>query len=517
MAAAIRLADRLEETRKDADPAHSLESVIWAAADMLHWRIAKAQFRDYLFPLLFLKRISDVYDEERAEALEESDGDEAYAADEANHRFQIPPDCHWQDLRAATEDVGAAIITAMSGIEHANPDTLSGIFGGVEWTNKDVLPDAVLSRLIEHLSGIDLSNRGAPGDVLGRVYEYLLKQFADLSKRKHAGEFYTPRPVIRLLVNILNPLPGETVYDPACGTGGMLLEALQHIRDDNGGKGSALVGKLFGQEKELATSAMARMNLFLHDVEDFEIARGDTINNPAFHVGDKLRQFDCVLANPPFSMSSKQGWDPAAWAQDPWGRNAYGVPPASNADFAWLQHMLASAKDAGGRMAVVLPDGVLFRGKSEAVIRKGIVEADLIEAVIKLGPGLFYGTGLPPCIIVLRKQKAPERAGKVLFVDASLIYTAQRANNVLTNEQADAIFGLYDDFTDQEGLSRVASLDEIRAQGHALTVSRYVERPKTEKTVTYEEAMDNLDTALEAHERTAANLDALLREWGFAS
>ena len=501
--------DRLDPTA--ASDGVSLESLLWKAANMLHWRVSKAQFRDYLFPLLFMKRISDVYDEERAEALRASNGDESYANLPEIHRFVIPSGAHWTDLRSARADVGAAIVHAMSEIERANPDRLAGIFGDAEWTNKEVLTDGHLSALIEHFSSINLSNASTPGDVLGRAYEYLLKQFADLSKRKKAGEFYTPRSVIRLMVNILDPHPGETVYDPACGTGGMLLEALNHIRDDRGGKGGALAGVLFGQEKELATSAIARMNLFLHGVEDFSIVRGDTLNHPGHQVSNVLRQFDCVLANPPFSL---QDWGAPAFAADPWGRNKYGTPPVKNGDYAWIQHMIASMRPETGRVAVVLPDGVLSRGNVEGKIRNALLEADLIEAVIKFGPGLFYGTGLDPVVMVLRAKKVPEHKGKMLFIDASEIYTSQRANNFLTDDQADAIFEIYRALEDRPHLSRVVTLEDIRIEGGILTVQRYIERAAKGEQISYDAARAQLMTALDEHAAAASALESLLRDRG---
>ena len=504
--------DRLDPS--SASDGVSLESLLWKAANMLHWRVSKAQFRDYLFPLLFMKRISDVYDEERAEALRASNGDESYANLPENHRFVIPAGAHWNDIRSARADVGAAIVHAMSEIERANPDRLAGIFGDAEWTNKEVLTDGHLSALVEHFSSINLSNASTPGDVLGRAYEFLLKQFADLSKRKKAGEFYTPRAVIRLMVNILDPHPGETVYDPACGTGGMLLEALNHIRGDRGGKGGALAGVLFGQEKELATSAIARMNLFLHGVEDFSIVRGDTLNHPGHQVNNTLRQFDCVLANPPFSL---EDWGASAFAADPWGRNKYGTPPDKNGDYAWIQHMIASMKPATGRVAVVLPDGVLSRGKAEGRIRNALLDADLIEAVIKFGPGLFYGTGLDPVVMVLRAKKAPKRAGKLLFIDASEIYTSQRANNFITDDQSDAIFGLYHAFEDRLHLSRVVTIEDVRAEGGILTVQRYIERAAKGEQISYEAARAQLMTALDEHEAAATALELLLRDRGLLS
>jgi type I restriction enzyme M protein len=304
----------------------SLESWLWAAANILRGPVDASDFKAYVFPLLFLKRISDVYDEERQQALDESDGDEEYADLPEQHRFQIPDGCHWADLRTRSTNVGKAIQQAMRGIESANPDTLWGIFGDVQWTNKDRLPDSLLADLIDHFSQMRLTNADVPGDVLGDAYEYLVKKFADQSNKK-AGEFYTPRSVVSLMVSILDPKEGESVYDPACGTGGMLLETVQHVRAA-GGDTRLLLGRLHGQEKNLTTAAIARMNLFLHGAEDFHIERGDTLRAPAFLTQDRLATFDCVIANPPFSLES---WGEDQWPSDPWGRNIAGTPPRTTA------------------------------------------------------------------------------------------------------------------------------------------------------------------------------------------
>ncbi len=399
---------------KRENGARSLESLLWDAANILRGPVDASDFKAYVFPLLFLKRISDVFDEERAAALEESGGDQEYANLPEQHRFQIADGCHWSDLRSRSTNVGQVIQRAMREIEKANPKTLYGIFGDVQWTNKARLSDELLVDLVDHFSQLDLRNSAVPNDVLGDAYEYLIKKFADLTNRK-AGEFYTPRSIVRLMVRMLAPQAGETVYDPACGTGGMLLETLHQVREA-GGDERLMLGRLFGQEKNLTTAAIARMNLFLHGAEDFEIVRGDTLRQPAFFSGDKLATFDCVIANPPFSL---QAWGEDAWAADPWGRNLAGTPPKKYGDWAWVQHMIASMAPATGRLGVVLPHGALFRIGAEGKIRSKVLDLDLIEAVIGLGPNLFYGTGLAACILVARRRKAAERRGKVLLVDAS--------------------------------------------------------------------------------------------------
>ena len=326
-----------------------LESHLWESANILRGPVDAADFKTYIFPLLFFKRICDVWDEEYQEIVDET-GDEQLACFPESHRFQIPQDCHWNDVRAKAANIGAALHHAMRGIEQANPDTLYGVFGDAQWSNKDRLSDALLKDLIEHFSRISFDNQNIASDVLGDAYEYLIKKFADATNKK-AGEFYTPRSVVRLMIDMLDPKEGQTIYDPACGTGGMLLAAVQHVHEQHGDV-KRLWGKLYGQEKNLTTSSIARMNLFLHGIEDFQIVRGDTLRNPAFFDGDRLASFDCVIANPPFSLEK---WGEELWINDPFGRNFAGLPPSSSGDFAWVQHMVKSMADDTGRMAVVLP------------------------------------------------------------------------------------------------------------------------------------------------------------------
>lgn len=471
----------------------TLESHLWEAANILRGPVDAADFKTYVFPLLFFKRVSDVHEEEYAVALEESAGDEEYASFPQNYRFQIPNGCRWSEVRAVTSNVGTALQKAMRGIEKANPETLYGIFGDAQWTNKDRLPDSLLRDLLEHFSRINLDNSVAQADILGQSYEYLIKKFADLTNKK-AGEFYTPRSVVRLMVNMLDPKGGESIYDPACGTGGMLMEAIHHVRE-NHGDDRTLWGKLFGQEKNLTTSAIARMNLFLHGASDFQVVRGDTLRQPAFFSGDNLATFDCVIANPPFSLEK---WGEEVWASDPYGRNFAGMPPGKTGDYAWVQHMIKSMAPSSGRMAVVLPHGALFRMGKEGAIRTKLLEMDLLEAVIGLGPNLFYGTGLAACILVLRLRKKKERKKKVLILDASREFKTGRAQNELLPEHIDRIFGWYRDYKDVDGIAKVVTLADIGGNDYNLNITRYVERKNEEKVLSVIEAVEQLRKSAKA-------------------
>lgn len=447
-----------------------LESHLWEAANILRGSpVDRTDWKSYILPLLFFKRICDVWDEEHAAML--ADYGEDYPDE---HRFQVPRGSHWRDVRAVPRNVGAALSNALRRIEAANQKHLYGVFGDAAWTNKDRLPDELLKNLIEHFSALAIGNDRAATDVIGDAYEYLIKQFADTTNKK-AGEFYTPRSVVRLMVDILDPKEGETIYDPACGTGGMLLAAVEHVRA-RGGDPRTFFGKLHGQEKNLTTAGVARMNLFLHGIEDFVIGRGDTLRNPVFMDPSTggLATFDVVIANPPFSLEQ---WGREVWESDPWGRAFAGLPTDSNGDMAWVQHMVTSMAARTGRMAVVLPQGALFRGGVEGAIRQHLLRADLVEAVIGLAPNLFYGTGLAACVMVLRRTKRSERTNKVLVVDASTLFRKGRAQNFLEPEHAHEILGWVQGFAEVEDRTRVVSLAEIEKEGWTLNISRYVLPP----------------------------------------
>ena len=486
-----------------------LESHLWESANILRGPVDAADFKTYVFPLMFFKRISDVHDEEHAAALKEFDGDEESALFLENYSFQIPAGCHWTDVRSIATNIGQALHASMRGIEQANPHTLFGIFGDAQWTNKDRLSDSLLRDLIEHFSKLSLGNSVAKSDLLGQSYEYLIKKFADATNKK-AGEFYTPRSVVRLMVKILDPGEGESIYDPTCGTGGMLLEAIHHVKETRGDVRS-LWGKLYGQEKNLTTSSIARMNLFLHGAADFQIMRGDTLRDPAFFVGDSLATFDCVIANPPFSLAK---WGDDVWASDPYGRNFAGTPPEKSGDYAFVQHMIKSMASKTGRMAVVLPHGALFRMGKEGEIRKKLLSMDLLEAVIGLGPNLFYGAGLAACILIFRQKKAKDRKNKVLIVDASNEFKTGRAQNELLPEHVELIYGWIREYADVEGIARVVTLEEIASNDHNLNISSYVEPMVKNQVLTVDDAMKRLRLTADAAFSSEGRLVELLKNEG---
>lgn len=444
-----------------------LESYLWGAATILRGLVDAGDYKQYVFPLLFYKRISDVWDEEYAVALEET-GDDAYALATANDRFVIPAGAHWSDVRAVPRDVGSAIQTAMRSIEAANPDRLDGIFGDAPWTNKERLPDATLKNLLEHFSKYTLSLGNVPEDELGNAYEYLIKQFADDSGHT-AQEFYTNRTVVHLMVQMLNPQPGERIYDPTCGTGGMLISALDQVKR-SGGEYRTL--GLFGQERNHMTASIARMNLALHGVEDFAIVRGDTLEQPAFTDRDSLAKFDVVLANPPYSIKQ---WNRDAWQSDVWGRNFLGTPPQGRADYAFFQHILRSMDPQTGRCAILFPHGVLFR-KEEQEMRRKLVEADLVECVLGLGPNLFYNSPMEACVVVCRSRKAPERRGRILFIDAVNEIARERAMSFLRDTHQGRILAAYRACVDEPGFATVADQEEIARQEYSLSIPLYVKR-----------------------------------------
>lgn len=469
----------------------NLYNFLFEACNILRGPVSQDNFKDYITPILYFKRISDVYDEETQAALDESGGDNEYALLPEQHRFVIPDGCHWIDIRERTENLGAAIVGAMRGIELANPDTLYGVlsvFSAQKWTDKKNLSDSKIRDLIEHLSTRRLGNKDYPADLMGDAYEVLLKKFADDSKAK-AGEFYTPRPVVNLLIRILDPKPGETVYDPACGSGGMLIEAIHHMHHDN-----LCCGSIFGQEKNVVNAAIAKMNLFLHGASDFNVMQGDTLRSPKILQGSEIAKFDCVIANPPFSLEK---WGATEWSSDKFGRNIWGTPSDSCGDYAWIQHMVKSMTPGNSRMAVVMPQGILFRGNEDGRIREKMIKSDLIEAIVTLGDKLFYGTGLSPCFLILRRMKPAERSARILMIDATKILTQKRAQNILSPEDVDHIYQLYLDYKDVEDYSKVVTLKEIEDKEFNLSPNRYINYHR-EAVRPYEEVKREFLEAIEA-------------------
>jgi len=489
-----------------------LEGRLWEAANCLRGPVDPADFKAYVFPGLFFKWISDTWDAEHAQAVADF-GDDVTVEEEADyHRFVVPAGCHWADVRNTTANMGVKLRTTLDRLEEANAQSLAGIFGDVAWGNKDRLPQHALINLIDTFDKVLLTRDRVPGDMLGAAYEYLLKQFADESGKK-AGEFFTPRAVVHVLVSILDPQPGESVYDPACGSGGMLVETINAVRA-SGGDTRTL--RLYGQEVNLTTSAIARMNLFLHELEDFRIGRGDTFRDPKFLDGDDLERFDVVIANPPFSL---QNWGATTWAADPWKRAFCGVPPAKSGDFAWVQHMIASMKPRKGRVGVVMPHGVLFRGGAEAKIRQCILESDRLEAVIGLPGNLFYSTTIPACLLIFRGSKPVERKGSVLFADASARFSKGKSQNVMTDGDIEAIASAYRTGTDPDGGGgihvRLVDLAEIKDNAWDLNLGRYVSGAAA-ATVDVSVALTELAEAQAALRHAEARLAERLKAAGYA-
>lgn len=452
-----------------------LKSSLWGAAILLRGKINATGYKEYIFPLVFFKRISDVHEEEYKKALELADGDEDFAKQPENYSFAIPDKCLWRDIREVTENVGQALVTAWTRIEQANPNRvvggrvvegLGGIFGKRDhWTNKNILKDETISELIEHFSKIDLSLASCPADEMGNAYEYLVGQFAD-DAGNTAQEFYTNRTVVELMAEILEPKAGESIYDPTCGTGGMLISCIARCKAHEENWREI---KAYGQEQNALTSSVARMNLFLHGVEEFRIINDDTLLRPGFLEAGKLKTFDVVLANPPYSIKQ---WNRDLFAHDTYGRNFLGLPPQGRADYAFIQHILKSMNPKTGRCAILLPHGVLFR-EEEKHIRKALIESDLVEAVIGLAPNLFYNSPMEACVMVCRTKKSKKAKGRILFINAVGEVTRKNAESKLEAGHIEKILKAYRERTSDGVFAYDATLEEIAAKDWSLAISLY--------------------------------------------
>lgn len=454
-----------------------LEKYLWGAAVLLRGQIDATSYKEYIFPLVFFKRLCDVYDEAYKDAMILSDKDAEYSRLDAEQRVAIIPlGAHWDDVRGVTENIGQALVTALTRIEQANPPIelygrkiggLSGIFGPKQiWTNKDNMPDRLILDLLEHFSQKDLSLEACPADEMGTGYEYLVGKFADDAGHT-AQEFYTNRTVVTLMAEILQPKVGESIYDPTCGSGGMLIKCLTYVRN-KGEEWRSM--KVFGQELNSLTASIARMNLFLHGVQEYTIVNDDTLTSPGFIENGHLKKFDIVLANPPYSIKQ---WNRDAFAADKWGRNFLGVPPQGRADYAFFQHILASMKEDTGRCAILFPHGVLFRDE-EKEMREKLVQMDVLECILGLGPNLFFNASMEACVVICNKAKPKERKGKVLFIDAKKEVTRKNAQSFLEEKHIKKIASAYQAFADVEGFSKVATIREIEDNESNLNIANYV-------------------------------------------
>lgn len=499
----------------------ALNNHLWQAADILRGSIDSSDYKGYIFGFLFLKRLSDRFEEEAKERI--ADGlpaDIAYG-DPDEHEFFVPERARWENIRKATTDIGSTLNKACEELEDANP-AIEGVLVNIDFNSESRLGDpknreVVLAGLIDHFSRIDLSNEAlSEPDMLGRAYEYLIEYFADDAGKK-GGEFYTPHQVVNLIVKLLDPAPGMRISDPTCGSGGMLIQCAEYVGAKEGKRlGEPINITLHGQERNLGTWAIAKMNLLLHGLRDARIEKGDTIRNPRLLDAEgNLILYDRVIANPPFSLDK---WGAAEAAGDSeklsFNRFRYGIPAKNIGDFAFVQHMLATLNHKG-ICGVVMPHGVLFRGSGDGRIRKAMLEDDLIEAIVGLPENLFAGTGIPAIVLILNRNKAPEHKGKVLFVHASKEFEERPKKAVLGTGNIGRIVETFRSWAEEERFSRVVDMKEIEENDYNLNISRYIDTLEPEAPIDVEGELNKLWAAERARNEAEDRMNALLKEMGY--
>lgn len=454
-----------------------LESFLWKSADILRGKIDSSDYKKYIFGLLFYKRMSDVWDEEFNAVMKEYN-DEDIARADYNHRFQVPKDCRWEKITQQAESIGQKLNDIFEKLANANSPKLDKIFEDLDFANKDRFPNETLQRLINHFSQYNFGNTYISSDLLGDAYEYLIKQFAADAGKK-GGEFYTPREVEKVIVGILKPHQKDHIYDPTVGSGGFLLEAYDYLKQKSGEK-IAKTLYLYGQEQNLATFAIAKINMFLHGLDSADIRRGDTLANPQFlNQQGGLQTFDIVVANPPYSIKD---WEYEAF-KTKFGRlEGYDAPPDKNADYAFVLHIIKSM-NTNGRAGIVLPHGVLTRGNAEARIREQILRNDLVEAIVALPPKLFYGTGIPAVVVILNKNKAEEKKNKVLIIDAEKDFQEGKNQNTLRPQDINKIVKAFNGYEDIEKYARVVSLDDIESKSFNLNIREYIDSSEEDEVI----------------------------------
>jgi type I restriction enzyme M protein len=510
----------------------SLETWLWDAACAIRGAADAPKFKDFILPLVFYKRLSDVFDDEFAEQVKMyGDEDTAHAVLHADHedalknnrrsivRFYIPQEYSWQKIRNHKADgkLGEFVTTAMREVARLNPD-LKGVLDVKDYNERQAgqrnLDDDRLAKLIEVISRHRLGLNNAEPDILGRAYEYLLRKFAE-GQGQSAGEFYTPKEVGILMAKLLDPKPLTTVYDPTCGSGGLLIKA-RLVYEQNNPDQKSKAPKLFGQELNPVTYAMAKMNAFLHDFTESYFGIGDTFRKPAFAVeGAGLRKFDYVVANP---MWNQDNYDETFYENDPYNRFKQ-TPPRSSADWGWMQHIKASLNE-NGRAAIVLDTGAVSRGSGsrssnkEKEVRKAFVEADLIEAVILLPENLFYNTTAAGIVLLLNANKPEERKNQIQLINASAYFVKLKPKNYLTDEGIDAIANVFNQWKTEEKLSQVIKLEKSQEADYNLSPSQFVETGEKITHRSLSAILEDLAVAKIERERADKVLDEILSKTG---
>jgi type I restriction enzyme M protein len=494
-----------------------LNSHLWAAADILRGSIDSSDYKNYIFGFLFLKRLSDRFEEEAEHLIGKGENEDVAWADPDEHQFFVPERARWKAIAKLTMDVGDALNKACAALEEANA-TLEGVLLGIDFNDSRKLGDgkqrdSVLHRLIGHFSELSLRNSDlSEPDMLGRAYEYLIEKFADDAGKK-GGEFYTPQRVVELITQLLDPEDGMRICDPTCGSGGMLIQCAAHVAKKSGRRlgTDPINATLHGQEKNLGTWAICKMNMLLHGLSDARIEKGDTIREPKLVHGGELMLYDRVIANPPFSLDR---WGVDVAAEDPYQRFHYGLPPKNMGDYAFVQHMLATLS-MKGMVGVVMPLGVLFRGSGDGEIRKGLVDDDLFEAIVALPENLFYGTGIPAAILILTRDKSKNRKGKILFIHAAGGFEARSNQNVLRIEDVKRIVTAFRKYGDEDRFSRVVSIEEVKENDYNLNISRYVDTLDPEAPIDVGASMAELRKLESERDASARKMDSLLKELGY--
>lgn len=494
-----------------------LEANLWKAADILRGELNAAQYKDYIFDLLFLKRMNDEFQTERETKKQEflkqgmpaEEVDELLEDPQVYVSFFVPERARWDNLKNLNLNIGPELDKAFKAIEDEPKNVeLIGVLTTTNFNDKERVSDKKLSQLLLLFDTMQLdADNLESSDMLGDAYQYLIKEFADEGGAK-GGEFYTPSEVVQVLVNILKPQEGDRIYDPTVGSGGMLIKSIEYVRDHGGNPRNL---SLFGQEINLSTWAICKMNMIFHNAKGADIRKGDTIRNPMHLEGGVLKTFDKVLANPPFSLKN---WGYEEAMADPYHRFVYGVPPQSYGDLAFVSHMVASL-NAKGKMGTVVPHGVLFRGGAEGKIREGFTKDDLIESVIGLPNNIFYGTGIPAALLIINKNKPQERKGKILFIEASQGFVKSGNKNKLRDEDIEAITKAFDAFEDQEKFSAVVSLNTIKENDYNLNISRYVDTSEEEEEIDIEQVLQDIRDLKMDIADTEEKLNGYLEELGF--